>query len=117
MRPAARGVSVHLHPAGGLQVHRLYRCLAVLASTGTPMTPAEIAVRAGGASNGSRYSGRPITGNNVNKILKAARGLATRTQRSRYETSYQITNIGRSYLRAIDELTEARKQAAAQNPG
>jgi hypothetical protein len=104
-RPNARGVSTQLHPPGGLKVHRLYRCLVVLAQASAALTCAQIATAAGGSlrPGGPRYAGRTITPNNVNKILKSAGGLATRSRTPTGEASYVITDIGRSYIRAMKE--------------
>lgn len=106
-RPQARGVSTDLHPPGGLKVHRLYRCLVVLAQSGRSMTNAEIADAAGGTidPDAPRYAGRTMTPNNVNKILKNAVELAVRSETITGETAYQISDIGRAFIRLLEELS------------
>jgi hypothetical protein len=50
-----------------------------------------------------RYSGRAITHNNVNKILKAVPDLAERLEKPGKVLRYRITGSGRAYVRLMDE--------------
>jgi len=71
------------------------------------MTNAEIADAAGGTidPDAPRYAGRTMTPNNVNKILKNAVELAVRSETITGETAYQISDIGRAFIRLLEELS------------
>ncbi len=103
-KPRTAGVSLNLRPQHSLRVHRLFRCLSVLDESDSPMTCAEIANNLNATartSTNERFSGKPIPPNNVNKVLKAAVGLALRDSSSSGEIKYAITDAGRSYRRLM----------------
>jgi hypothetical protein len=109
--PVAPNVSVNIRPRYHLDVHRVFRCLWLLAENGQAMTCDQIEkLTAGrrldtpakiGGSRSQRYTGKPITHNNVNKILKAVPELAERIEEGATRVRYRITDVGRAYIRLM----------------
>ena len=117
------GVSVNTRPRHVLAVHRLFRCLSILAETGRTMTCEEIEEKTeteGLHSSESemsedhnierkpRHTGKRITPNNVNKILKQAPELAQRLETNFDRIRYKITDTGRAYIRLMQKFAEMR---------
>ena len=117
------GVSVNIGPRRVLAVHRLFRCLSILAKTGRAMTCEEIEEKT--EANGlpspesemsednnmerkPRHTGKRITHNNVNKILKQAPELAQRLETNFDRIRYKITDTGRAYIRLMQKFAEMR---------
>jgi hypothetical protein len=97
-----------------LSVHRLFRCMSVLYAHGGVMTCDEIARETGASAVVaqtpmatevlSRYTGKRIAPNNVNKILRPVPALAKRSEMSggaAIRVQYSITNSGRAYIRLM----------------
>ncbi|OZD64252.1 hypothetical protein CH272_13445 [Rhodococcus sp. 05-340-1] len=78
---------------------QLYRCLAVLRSSGRPLTTQELE-HSFDVSKFVRY-------NNANKILKRYPELATRQESIGSNIRYQITPQGLAFLGAVDGLNRA----------
>ena len=108
------GVSLNTRPPHLLSIHRLFRCLAILDEQGSPMTCDEIesvtasqeeqvSVNTGTA----RYTGKKITHNNVNKILKTAPELAHRIEESGARVRYGITESGKAYIRLMRQYSKS----------
>ncbi len=120
----APGVSVNVGPRHQLSVHRLFRCLSILSETGQAMTCEEIEERtkgngkllnsqleAGQNSNTggiSRFTGKRITHNNVNKVLKQAPELAQRLEADFDRVRYKVTDTGRAYIRLMQKYADMR---------
>jgi inosine/xanthosine triphosphate pyrophosphatase family protein/dephospho-CoA kinase len=91
-------------PHYGLSINRLYRCIMALYKYERPMSCDEISIEAaslGIEKEGSnqRYSGKPITANNVNKLLKSVPELVARIESQGERLQYIITENGKAYIR------------------
>jgi inosine/xanthosine triphosphate pyrophosphatase family protein/dephospho-CoA kinase len=97
------GYSVQLEvaPRYAPPYNRVYRCLKVLAESNAPMTTEELQLATEG-------TGKLITHNNVNKVLKNVPELARRINVRRSRVTYEITSAGRSYVRLIDKRGEQK---------
>jgi dephospho-CoA kinase len=106
--PDALGVTVNVSPRHELSIHRLYRCLSILERNARAMSCDEIEditareEEIKGDPQGSRYTGKRITQNNVNKVLKTVPELARRIETGQARVQYKITDSGRAYLRLME---------------
>lgn len=108
------GLSLDTRPPYLLSVHRLFRCLSILAAQNRSMTCDEIEEitalqeeQPPANGGGSRYTGKRITHNNVNKILKAAPELAERIELPGERLRYRITESGNAYIRLMNEYAKS----------